>query len=134
MGETSTEEEAHVVVDGDSSAAPDAAVVAELRTRIAQLEARLARLSQQVRTQRLVVVDREQRERMVAEVVGDVLELRIDLPPAEEGARTALLGFGNPGGDQLAAGIGLQLWARGELITELCWWEDDGSSTADHGR
>ncbi len=85
----------------------------------------LADLRLEVRTDRLVVLDREQRERLVAEVVDGVIELRLELPPVRQGRRTALLGFAAQRRDQLCSGIGLQVWAEGELVTELCWWEDE---------
>jgi hypothetical protein len=109
------------VGDDQVPLATDDAASTGLSDRVARLEQRLAELRLEVRTDRLVVVDPAQQERLV---VGGVLELRIDLPPARMGRRTALLGFSAPSRGHLSGGIGLQLWAGGELVTELCWWED----------
>ena len=114
--------------DDQAPLATDDAASTELSDRVARLEERLAELRLEVRTDRLVVLDAARQERLVAEVIGGVLELRIALPPVREGRRTALLGFAAPRRDHLSGGIGLQLWAEGELVTELCWWEDEDSS------
>jgi hypothetical protein len=99
-------------------------LLVSLRATVAELESSLERLRHEVRTRRLVVFDDGQRERMVAEVVGDVLEVRVDLPPANPGRRTALLCFTAPADDTLSAGLGAQLWVDGDLVGELGWWQD----------
>ena len=96
----------------------------ELRARLAELESKVAQLTDELRTGRLVVLDERERERLVAEVVDGVLELRLELPPAPPGRRSALLAFTSPGCEPFGSGLGLQLWADGELVDELCWWAD----------
>lgn len=117
--------------DGDPSATGWQAELADLYARVAQLEARVLRIRGELRTERLVVLDADERERLVAEVVDDILEVRIELPPVEPGRRTALLGFSAPRSGQLAGGLGVQLWADGDLVNELCWWEDDDEGEKD---
>lgn len=96
--------------------------------RMADLEAGLerldVRLEEGVTTRRLAIVDSSDRERLVAEVVDDTLELRIDLPRSREGRRTSLLCFATPGLDQLCAGVGVQLWVDGDIVDEMAWWAD----------
>jgi hypothetical protein len=111
------------VGDGDT-AADDSAVLAALSSRVAELEEQMSRMHRELATHRLVLRDTKSRERLVAEVVDDILEVRIELPPAQTGRRTALLGFSAPRHGELAAGIGVQLWAEGDIVNELCWWED----------
>jgi hypothetical protein len=115
----------------------DANELAGLAERVAALEARLAELAQSVRTSRLVIVDDDNHERVVAEVLDGVLELRIDLPSSTPGRRTGLLIFSIPEQPELCAGFGLQLWANGNIVNELAWWadqEEDLSSQPDGGR
>lgn len=97
----------------------------ELADRVNELERLLGEISTELRTGRLVVLDARDRERLVAEVVGEVLELRLDLPSSDGGGRSAVLAFTSPADDQLGAGLGLQLWAAGELVEEICWWADE---------
>ncbi len=110
---------------GDTTPSSEAATeLSELRARVAELESHLGRLTAELRTGRLVVFDDRERERLVAEVVDGVLELRLELPPAPPGRRSALLAFTSPGREPFGSGLGLQLWADGELVDELCWWAD----------
>jgi hypothetical protein len=77
-------------------------------------------------------------ERLVAETVEGAVELRLELPAprwssgasrsSEETSnrsRTAVLVFTVAGEAGLPAGLGVQLWARGNLVRELTWWEDE---------
>ncbi|HET9731064.1 MAG TPA: hypothetical protein VFP54_00170 [Acidimicrobiales bacterium] len=96
---------------------------------MAALEARLAALSRQVQTaelraRRLTLVDEAGRERLVAEMVGTVAELRFDLPGLPPGRRTSLLLFAVPDQPDWCAGLGVQLWVDGNLVDELTWWQD----------
>ena len=98
-----------------------------LERRLAGIESSLARLAREVRTGRLVLVDAAGNERLVAQVIGPVAELRLDLPGATYGRRSSVVLFGaQPHGEQ-GAGVGLQLWTDGNLIGELAaWQQDDG--------
>ncbi len=82
----------------------------------------------EIRARRLVVVDESNCERLVAEVVDDILELRMDLPSSRPGRRTSLLCFAAPGFDQMSAGIGVQLWVDGDVVDEVSWWADSQPS------
>ncbi len=100
-----------------------------LPARVTALEARLAALSRElqtgeVRTRRLTLVDEDGRERLVAEMVGSVAELRFDLPGLPPGRRTSLLLFAVPEQLDWCAGLGVQLWVDGNLVDELTWWQD----------
>jgi hypothetical protein len=95
-----------------------------LAARVAALEDRLRQLENEVRTARLVIADDHGRERIAAELVDDVAELRISLP-STVGRRTGVLVFAIPGHRDLPSGIGLQLWVDGDLVRELTWWEDE---------
>lgn len=82
-----------------------------------------------VRTRRLVVVDHQSTERIVAEVVPDgTAEVRMDLPGRPEGERTALLLFATPGNEGIGfpSGVGVQAWVDGDAVRELCAWRDGG--------
>ena len=89
--------------------------------RPAAAEAALVALSQEVRTRRLVVVDDRDRERIVAELVGDDAFLRLELLRPEGEGTTGLVLSVTTGGDvdspegaELAAGgAGAELAADG---------------------
>ncbi|MHB8246433.1 MAG: hypothetical protein ACYDGN_14015 [Acidimicrobiales bacterium] len=117
-------EEVRAVGEGDSLTTDEIVAVDDLCERVARLQSELARLRDVVRTNRLVVVDEEDRERLVAEINDGVLELRLQLPSGGAGQRTELLAFTTPPRDVLAPGLGMQLWANGNLVKEFCWWDD----------
>lgn len=109
----------------------------ELQRRLESLEQAFAELSDQVTTRRIAVLDGDV-ERLVAETVQGAFELRLELPapsPSSGAAsrsddpsdanRTSVLVFTAAGGADLPAGLGLQLWARGNVVRELTWWDDE---------
>ena len=81
----------------------------------------------EVRTRRLVVLDRQDRERIVGEVVDGVAEVRMNLPAAINAPRTGLLLFTHPGDGafQFGPAIGVQLWVDGDAVMELTLGRDD---------
>jgi hypothetical protein len=98
---------------------------AELLRRMVALEREIASLRQEVRTQRLVVVDDAGHERLVAAVVGPAIELRMPLSNSVPGHTTGILLFAIDGSDGLPGGVGVQLWGNGLLVKELTLWEDE---------
>ncbi len=138
-------------------ASTDDAEVKRLHKRLSAVEERLASLSSELRTRRLVVTGEDGSARLVAEVVANVLELRAELqaelpgpsgqPPdgcpagADGGgahpatgqrcSRGTVLIFANPGQADLAHGVGLQVWGDGDLVRELSWWADESASRQD---
>lgn len=122
--------------------------IAAIEQRLEALEDTVSLLSDEIRTRRLVVLDPETGvERVVAETVRGVPELRLEMPGQRgPGApldtrtngtrgRTAVLLFAVPGEHGLAAGLGLQLWWDGDLVRELSWWSDtaDGIASTTEG-
>jgi hypothetical protein len=97
-----------------------------LTGRIEALESALQHLGREVVTRKVVVLDPDSRTELVAEVVDGVLELRVGLVSEEPGRRTELLCFAAPARDELPGGVGVQLWANGDVANESCWWDDDG--------
>jgi hypothetical protein len=76
----------------------------------------VASLGREVRTRRLVIVDRQDDERIVGEVEpGGVAEFRLDLPGCPMGNRTSAMLFSNPGTDayDLLPGAGVEPTVRG---------------------
>jgi hypothetical protein len=111
--------------------------IRELQRRLEALEQALVELGNQVTTRRIAVLDGDV-ERLVAETVEGVFELRLELPRTRRSSsasrrndrtagrnRSAVLVFTAAGESDLAAGLGVQLWARGNLVSELTWWEDE---------
>lgn len=97
-----------------------------LEGRVERLEAAVAASNEETRTRRLVVTDEAGVERIVGEVVGTTAELRLDLPGSQDGRRTSLLVFANPGDEatNLGSGVGVQVWLNGEAVDELSVWGD----------
>ena len=95
-----------------------------LAARLARLEERVDRLGRELRTRRLVLLDEQDAERLVAEVTDRVVLLRLllsgDRPPGD-----GLVLFAAPATEDLPPGCGLQVWQDGELVTFLEWWESD---------
>lgn len=112
-----------VVLDPPAAVSDVGGRLLALERRLGAVEEELRTGSTEIRTRRLTVLDDSGRARLVAEVVDDVTELRIEVPPAMPGRRTAVLlfGTGRSAGD-LPAGAGLQVWADGDLAHELSWW------------
>ena len=81
----------------------------------------------EVRTRRLVVVDDNDRARVVAEVRRDVAGLHVDVPHRPGAGQTSVLVFAAPV-DRLMGfgpGAGLQLWVDGEEVDRLEVWRDE---------
>jgi hypothetical protein len=76
----------------------------------------------EIRTRRLVVVDDQGQERVVAQVVWGTAELRVGLP----GTGSEVVLFASPGRHGLDPGLGLQLWAGGQSVLELDAWPGPG--------
>lgn len=96
-----------------------------LEGRVRRMEETVAGLGREVRTRRLVIVDRRDDERIVGEVEpGGVAELRLDLPGRPQGNRTSVLLFSNPGTPvyDLPPGTGVHLWLDGEAVEEFDVW------------
>jgi len=95
--------------------------------RPAAAEAALVALSQEVRTRRLVVVDDRDRERIVAELVGDDAFLRLELLRPEGEGTTGLVLSVTTGGDVDSPGVGVEFWADGDAIGGIdAWRTPDG--------
>ena len=96
-------------------------------SRLAAAETTLGRLSQEVRTRRLVVVDDRDRERIVAELDGEDAYLRLDLPRREGEGTTGLILYANTGEDVANPSLGLQFWADGNTVGGFeAWRSPDG--------
>lgn len=95
--------------------------------RLERLEALVGALAVEVRTGRLALVDAAGRERLVATVDEEVVELRIGAPPpsGREDASVVLFAAaatdGRVGDDRLPLGpaVGIQLWADGDAVVEI---------------
>ena len=106
----------------------------DVERRLAAAERLLADLGRELRTQRIVVHDEEGRERIVAEVVCDTAELRVELGDQAPVERTAVVLVASPlvaGRDAGDVGMGpaiaLQLWTEGETTVGLeAWPGEDG--------
>ena len=73
---------------------------------------------------RLVLVDAVGTPRLVAEVAGDTVELRLQVPGTPPGRRAAVVLHASRSPAPL---LGLQLWADGDVVAELdAWPGDDG--------
>lgn len=86
---------------------------------------------------RLVVVDERGAPRLVAEVVGGTVELRLEVPGGAPGRRSAVVLHASrspDGGGEapLAPLLGLQLWADGDVVAELDAWPDDDGRWRPH--
>jgi hypothetical protein len=95
-----------------------------LEGRLRSVERAIARLSTEVTSQRLRIVDQHGRERIVAEVVGDTAELRVEVPTNPGGGRTHVLLFATPPGttdigDETEPWIGVALQVEGDISTAL---------------
>lgn len=118
----------------ESSASARNPSTPELERRLGHLERGLQQMRTEVRTRRLVVTDSAGAERLVAEVRGSTMELRLMTGPSGDGSRpTAILyvtdgGPGPRGSIVLGPAVGLQLWAEGDAVVELdAWPSEDGS-------
>ncbi len=101
---------------------------ASLERRVDELERTIQRLSDEVMTRRLVVVDAAGTPRVVAEVARGTAEVRVTLARDTPGAEV-VLHAGAPDLEGAAPAVGLQLRARGEWVAAFeaaCtgdgWW------------
>jgi len=126
---------------GDTAGAAGGQVarVPGLAARVAALERAVAGLAGEVRTRRIVVEDGGGQERIVGEVCRSTAELRLELPGESPGSRSAVVLFCTPpteGADGapagLGPGLGIQLWARGDAVTELDTWPDEDGRWRPH--
>ena len=97
-----------------------------LERRVAQLELALSALGEELRTRRLVVADGDGQERIVGCVRRGTAELTVARPGCPEGQGGAVVLFANPGDEHLdlEPGVGLQLWAVGDVVQEVSSWTD----------
>ncbi len=119
--------------DGEQMA--DAEWQLEIETRLVAVERVLTHLTGEVRTRRLVVGDASG-PRIVGEVRSGTAEFRVE-GTAHRHGRPAVVLFANPGDRPsaaagVAAGIGIQLWARGDSIGELDAAPDAGDRWHPH--
>jgi len=123
--------------DGDGGGSGLASRVARLERDAAALGRAMAASAREVRTRRLVVIDGDGNEVVVAETGGGTAELRVQIPGSAPGRTGAVVLFATapdrgPGpdagpGSDLGPGVGLQLWAGGDAVAELdAWPGDDG--------
>lgn len=101
----------------------------DVERRLAAVERLASGLDREVRTRRLVVHDDDGRERIVAEVVCDTAELRVELGGESPGERSAVVLVASPlvtGRDAADVGMGpaiaVQLWTDGETTVGLEAW------------
>ncbi len=98
-----------------------------LVSRVEDLEDADRYLRMEVRTRRLVVIDDNDRARVVAEVRRDVAELHVEVPGRPGEAPTSVLLFAAPV-DRLMGfgpGVGVQRWVHGEEVDRLEVWRDE---------
>jgi hypothetical protein len=76
-------------------------------------------MQEEVRTRRLIILDDLDRERIVAEVVDGVAELRMDLPASSDD-RTGLLLFAHPGDGEFQFVVQLSAFRCG--LKEMPLW------------
>lgn len=104
---------------------PDQPSEPTVETRLEQLEAVIAALAIELRTQRLVVTDEVGNERIVGEVVGGHAELQLVMPGSQPLEGTAVTLFSMLGDEDAPPGVGLQLWADGNALLEINAWRDN---------
>ncbi|HLN17534.1 MAG TPA: hypothetical protein VK277_12390 [Acidimicrobiales bacterium] len=94
--------------------------------RLDATEAALVELGEGLTTRRLAIRDDEGLERIVADVDGDTAELRVGFGEAPERSAVVLFATTETAARraELGEGLGVQLWARGSLLVELCLWSD----------
>jgi hypothetical protein len=97
----------------------------EVLDRLDALERAVDGLSALVRTQKLAVVDHTGAERIVAEVDDGNAELRIHLAGGRRSSDASVVIVSCPARDGLGDSVGVQLWARGNVVAELNGWEDE---------
>ncbi len=88
--------------------------------RLRRVEAALAEMRTEVRTERVRVVDRTGRDRIVGEVTGDTAELRVLVPGTAPGYSTRVALFATPAGSPDTIGdpkpfLGLGIMVNGQL-------------------
>jgi hypothetical protein len=115
---------------------PLATRVRRLETQLAQLARAIRSFADEVRTRQLIVVDDEDRPRIVGEVFADVAELRLELPTVDGNEGPELLLFAvsraHPGPIDLGPAVGLQLRAEGRAVFEMDAWPDTDGTWRPH--
>lgn len=99
----------------------------QVEERIGKVESHLGQMGVEITTRRLVVLDSEPERRLVIETVRGVVELRLLQGRSGAGEASELLLFAASGDEDLGlpAGVGLQLWADGDVVEELTWWSPE---------
>lgn len=95
-----------------------------LEDRLLSVERAVAQLSTEVTTRRLRIIDQQNRERIVAEVVGETAELRVEAPTGSRRGRTHVVVFATPPGAADIGGerepwIGVAFQVEGDISTAL---------------
>jgi hypothetical protein len=109
-----------------------------IEERLAGVERSQRQLRDEVRTRRLVVTDDGGRERLVAEIRGSTMELRLTARQTGDGSRPAALLYVTEGRAigssrfDLGPAVGLQLWADGDAVAELDAWPDESGTWHPH--
>ena len=105
---------------------------------VAGLERTVRSFADEIRTRQIVVVDDEDRPRIVGEVFADVAELRLELPAVNGEPGPELLLFAvassHPGPVELGPAIGVQLRADGRSVFELDAWPEADDTWRPHLR
>jgi hypothetical protein len=97
--------------------------MATVERRLEALEGALSAMAVQVVTRRLVVTDPQGRPRLVAEVNGSTVELRLVVTGASGTDASVVLHASNPDAD-FGPLTGVQIWASGDVVMELDAWPD----------
>jgi hypothetical protein len=83
--------------------------------------------SDEIRTRRLAVVDEDGTERIVAEVVRSMAEVRVALPEIDgHTGSLQLYAAEHDGRGHLGPMLGLQLWVDGNVRAGIDVWPGDG--------
>lgn len=98
--------------------------VADVDARLRRIEATVAELRAEVCTERVRVIDRTGRDRIVGEVVGDIAELRVVVPGTAPGYSTHVALFAAPAGSADILGdpdpfLGVGIILEGDLHSGL---------------
>ena len=99
-----------------------------VETRLSQLEAKVRGMETELGTRRLVIVDNQDRPRVITEV-GHHAELRVEIP-SDHGQRIAAVLYTCPATEDEEPSIGVSLQADGKAEVELSivrhasgrWW------------
>lgn len=78
----------------------------------------------EIRSQRFVLVDEHDAERLVAEITDEQAELRVQLPGTAPGHSCAAVVFAHPGDLTMEPTVGLELWVDGNSVAGCSAWRD----------